>query len=77
MSERESMDVDVLIVGGGPAGLCCAIQTMKEFQAKGVEEPMVVLIEKGATVGAHGFSGGIMVPKAPPAQTVPIASFWS
>lgn len=63
MAERESMDVDVLIVGGGPAGLACAIQLMKSLKEHSeIEEPMVVLIEKGSSVGAHGFSGGIMVP---------------
>jgi len=68
------MEVDVLFVGGGPACLAGAFHLMKlvEEHNKGVEsgkvqgdkleELMVVLIEKGAEIGAHGFSGAVMDP---------------
>lgn len=74
--ERESMDCDVLIIGAGSAGLACAINLQKQINehnekvASGtisgeeIPEQMIVVLEKGAEVGAHSFSGAVMDPKA-------------
>jgi len=58
-TERESIEFDVLIVGGGPAGLACAIRLMQLAQESG-RELEVALIEKGADIGAHAVSGAIL-----------------
>ena len=58
---REAMDVDVVIVGGGPAGLATGIRLMQQAKTAGAELN-VVLIEKGAEVGAHILSGAVIDP---------------
>ncbi len=60
--ERESMEVDVLIVGAGPAGLSAAIRLMQLAEAAGTELAVCVL-EKGSEVGAHILSGAVMEPR--------------
>ncbi len=59
MSERESMPYDVVIVGGGPAGLASAIR-LKQANP----EISVCILEKGSEVGAHILSGAVVDPKA-------------
>ena len=61
--ERESMEVDVAIVGAGPAGLAAAIR-LKQLAAKAGEELTVCVLEKGSEVGAHILSGAVIDPIA-------------
>lgn len=71
---RETMEVDVLIVGGGAAGLSAAYQlstliekhnqAVQSGQKQGneIRDPMIVVIEKGQEIGAHSFSGAVLKP---------------
>ena len=67
--EDERIEVGVAIVGGGPAGLACAIRLMQLLEdapqlAELLGEVPVALVEKGKSPGSHLLSGGIMRPSA-------------
>ena len=72
--ERETMEVDVLYVGAGPATLASAIHLMKQIEAHNrnvestggapIEPPTVLVLEKSANIGDHMLSGAVMNPRA-------------
>jgi electron-transferring-flavoprotein dehydrogenase len=71
MAERETLEVDVLIAGAGPAGLACAIRLHDSVAAHNaahpdapLEPPSILVIEKGIVAGAHSLSGAVLDPRA-------------
>src|SRR2546423_11374848 len=68
--ERETLDVDVVIVGAGPAGLAAAYELARLVQAhnasaaeKKLEGLSIAVLEKGKEIGSHGISGAVMDPR--------------
>ena len=61
--EREELEVDVLVVGAGAAGLACAIHLKRLLAQAGKGETSLLVLEKAEEVGYHVLSGAVMDPK--------------
>jgi electron-transferring-flavoprotein dehydrogenase len=62
--ERDILETDILIVGAGPAGLAAALKIMQLVGSDSdLQTPEILIMEKGAHVGAHALSGAVMDPR--------------
>ena len=62
--DREPLEVDILIVGGGPAGMSAALRLAQIQKEKGGEPLAIAVLEKSREVGAHSLSGAVLDPSA-------------
>ncbi len=62
MSDRETLDLDVLVVGGGPAGMSAALRLAQLQKERGGEPLAVAVLEKSRESGAHMLSGAVLDP---------------
>ncbi len=63
MNTRESLDFDVVIVGGGPSGFATAIR-LQQLAVENQTELSICLVDKGAAIGSHILSGAVLEPRA-------------
>ena len=61
--ERDQLDVDVLLIGAGPATLACAIHLKRLLEQRGASDKTILVLEKAQEVGEHTLSGAVMNPR--------------
>ncbi len=61
--ERDELEVDLLLVGAGPANLACAIHARRLLIERGKEDATVLVIDKAEEIGHHTLSGAVMNPR--------------
>ena len=61
---RDTIEVDILIAGGGPAGLSAALRLAQLQKEKGGEPLSIAVLEKAREAGAHQLSGALLDPRA-------------
>ena len=64
MTDRETLDLDVLVIGGGPAGLSAALRLAQLQKTQGGEPLSIAVLEKSREPGAHMLSGAVLDPSA-------------
>jgi electron-transferring-flavoprotein dehydrogenase len=64
VTDHETLDLDILIVGGGPAGMAAAIRLSQLQQAQGGEPLSIAILDKAREPGAHELSGAVLDPSA-------------
>jgi len=64
VTDRETLDLDILIVGGGPAGMSAALRLAQLQQERGGEPLAIAVLEKSREAGAHMLSGAVLDPSA-------------
>jgi electron-transferring-flavoprotein dehydrogenase len=64
VADRETLDLDIVIVGGGPAGMSAALRLAQLQQAQGGEPLSIAVLEKAREAGAHMLSGAVLDPSA-------------
>ena len=62
--EREELEVDILLVGAGPASLACANRLTQIFEAAGKDDVSILVLEKAEDIGYHILSGAVMDPRS-------------
>ena len=72
-AERETLDVDILIVGGGPAGMSAALRLAQLQKERGGEPLSIAVLEKAREPGAHMLSGAVLDPSHAHATSSPIS----